>query len=830
MSQTIDGVYRDFKTAGVPTSGEHEPPKPEIRALLKQIQNSSGMSVTRNTKAALEGINPPNENYMGVVLTGEGAGYYSRVGGAWVFGRGFSDTLARLEVVGGTPNAIIAEAATGVAPGDVGAFIIDITEANTAAVKISINGGPYISVLSVDGDDYEPGEFTGRLMLENLDTELLALTADPGVIAALVEEATSVAPGTWQLLRDETVEARDLARGARDEAVPAALVASSQADRSTVAADRAELASDAAAAGGIVYPDIATGRAATLDTKFFKVLGSGDVSFRLYQRTSSVSQTLAMEQPSAQALASRGLTDGYRDPTKLAVFFDQLGNIFGSVSTATASWDIKLKKLALESGLGMELYEVHSPETGESPPFYLVDDNFQIIWQPVPTAVASEVTAARGSRASLGERISQFLLPSGQPQLAEMNRHLLRQCHQRLTSLVLGATQQLNLALGGPGDSYSANYLRYTTSIATILIARYGDGGGGWTGYGYASAYNGPFVIGGLQPGNSNGNVRPVLYPVRYSGTWAGVYNNSPSPDLAHVVSSTPGDRIQRTVPATPAHTALRLLWIGTAEGVIQWRVNAGAFTVLNVQGALDSIQSADLPIGATAWGAGVNYASGALVTSGGTIYTAQTAHTSGASFAADLALNRWVASPITVQIDVVSGTVKLCGDNALSDANGVRVHKLAGSGSAVAQWVAQNAAQQQAGWARLGLHAVMMMDGPNSQGAAQPPVAWKADMGTMIDRIRAAVPFPDICIFMPPENGRLANAYPMAEYAKAARELAVSKGTAFRDLQGDFGLLPEDYASTSGYPLFNPDRLHPEPISGGPLMVAAELDMIIPF
>lgn len=209
MSQTIDGVYRDFKTAGVPTSGEHEPPKPEIRALLKQIQNSSGMSVTRNTKAALENITPPNENYMGVVLTGEGAGYYSRVGGAWVFGRGFSDTLARLEVVGGTPNAIIAEAATGVAPGDVGAFIIDITEANTAAVTISINGGPYISVLSVDGDDYEPGEFVGRLMLENLDTELFALTADPGVIAALVEEATSVAPGTWQLLRDETIAARD---------------------------------------------------------------------------------------------------------------------------------------------------------------------------------------------------------------------------------------------------------------------------------------------------------------------------------------------------------------------------------------------------------------------------------------------------------------------------------------------------------------------------------------------------------------------------------------------------------------------------------------------
>lgn len=300
MSQTIDGVYRDFKTAGVPTSGEHEPPKPEIRALLKQIQNSSGMSVTRNTKAALEGVTPPNENYMGVVLTGEGAGYYSRVGGAWVFGRGFSDTLARLAVVGGTPNAIIAEAATGVAPGDVGAFIIDITEANTGPVTISINGGAFIPVLSVDGDDYEPGEFIGRMMLENLGAELVALTADPGIIAALVEEATSVAPGTWQLLRDETVAARDVALPAATAAAGSAGVATTQANRSQSEADRAALAAASIfGSDGPLYPDIPTGRADVLDGEFFKVAGIGLLSATLYRRDSSTTQTLMNEAPSA---------------------------------------------------------------------------------------------------------------------------------------------------------------------------------------------------------------------------------------------------------------------------------------------------------------------------------------------------------------------------------------------------------------------------------------------------------------------------------------------------------------------------------------------------
>lgn len=100
MSQTIDQVFRDFTIEGIPASGEHWPDKKEIRALLKLIQNSGGQSITRNTLAALNGVTPPNENYMGVVLTGAGAGYYSRSGGARVFGRPFPDTMAGVTLTG----------------------------------------------------------------------------------------------------------------------------------------------------------------------------------------------------------------------------------------------------------------------------------------------------------------------------------------------------------------------------------------------------------------------------------------------------------------------------------------------------------------------------------------------------------------------------------------------------------------------------------------------------------------------------------------------------------------------------------------------------------
>ena len=69
MAQTsVDEVFRDFNTPGNPASGDYKPEKPRIRALLKQIMNQGGQAVTRNTYAALSGVTPPTENYMGIVL------------------------------------------------------------------------------------------------------------------------------------------------------------------------------------------------------------------------------------------------------------------------------------------------------------------------------------------------------------------------------------------------------------------------------------------------------------------------------------------------------------------------------------------------------------------------------------------------------------------------------------------------------------------------------------------------------------------------------------------------------------------------------------------
>ena len=298
-------VYRRWKTDGVPESKEHFPDKAEIVQLLERMEDNIGVGVSRATLEELNAVTPKAGTFpRGEVTTGPDAGWYNWTGSAWAFGRAFPSSFARLTITGGTRNAI--QATSSADPMGAEAFIIELVDANTAAVTISINGGPYIPVLSVDGDDYEPGEFTGRMMLENLDSELLALTADPGVIAALVEEATSVAPGTWQLLRDETIAARGVAQAAAGVSVEKAGLSNEGALRAEAAASQAGSARDASFIGNRVET-INAGIANTPDGQPFVVIGSGDVAGYPFKRNGASATPLGPAYPSVNAIGSRAL-------------------------------------------------------------------------------------------------------------------------------------------------------------------------------------------------------------------------------------------------------------------------------------------------------------------------------------------------------------------------------------------------------------------------------------------------------------------------------------------------------------------------------------------
>ncbi|HEY8577590.1 MAG TPA: hypothetical protein VIL88_14785 [Devosia sp.] len=190
MTLTVDQVYRDNKILNNPSSGQHEPVKSEVRAFLKGVMNRSGQAVTRNTLTALQAVTPPNENYMGVVLTGADAGYYSRSGAAWVFGRPFADTFAQVDLAG-SGTAQTGSLNTGVNPAGVEVFFAKVETPNTGQLTLSISGGPARSVRNLAGNPLSAGEWTGMVMFYLNEDGQYQLLIDAGAAASAAASATS---------------------------------------------------------------------------------------------------------------------------------------------------------------------------------------------------------------------------------------------------------------------------------------------------------------------------------------------------------------------------------------------------------------------------------------------------------------------------------------------------------------------------------------------------------------------------------------------------------------------------------------------------------------
>lgn len=343
----------------------------------------------------------------------------------------------------------------------------------------------------------------------------------------------------------------------------------------------------------------------------------------------------------------------------------------------------------------------------------------------------------------------------------------LRETRQRTRRLSYGDSEQFTIAC--IGDSWTHFAARYTGPVASILRDTFGASGAGWLGFSWPSSNTALL----------NGNVLPSVYGyTEPTGTWATNYRTSISPDICSITSSTAASLITVTGDSSPVVSGVDLYHVGTADGVVRYRWNAGAWTSLNVQGTVGDLQ----------WQALSGVPS------------------SGA----------W-----TLEIEVVSGTVEVCGLDIKSAADGVTVHKLGATGSRAEEWVAVNAADWQSGLANLAPNLVTIMHGTNDQGAGRSVAEFSSDIGTLIDRVRAALPSADILVVMPCENQRgLPDA--MSEYADAVYAVCASKRVAFMNLQAVFGDDPADYAAGSDRPWFNADQTHPDPTTGGRAIVDA--------
>lgn len=348
--------------------------------------------------------------------------------------------------------------------------------------------------------------------------------------------------------------------------------------------------------------------------------------------------------------------------------------------------------------------------------------------------------------------------------------------------------QSARFALALIGDSWSTFADFYSRNLANLLIAKYGDGGVGWFGFGFTGA--GASTVAGDARG---------LYTMARTGTWTSNYHaGSTSPNISDARSSEAAAKltISSVEGAThPALSAAKLHFKGTADGVIRWRWNAGAWSDnTNVQGTLDAQQVLDL----------TGFPTGALAAA--------------------------AAGAITLEIEVVSGSINLSGVDLQSATDGIVIHKLGSSGSKASDWLTSNAEQWQAAITLLGIDGAQILFGTNEDSAGQSAAQIAANYQALAGRLRTAVPSCDLLFAVAPDN-LLVNANDMTGYAAAIYALVDGPSpdvfAAFCDLQPAYGdpANKAEYASTGTLPLFNVDNTHPN--ATGALVNAREFSLV---
>ncbi|MFN4238547.1 MAG: GDSL-type esterase/lipase family protein [Vogesella sp.] len=614
--------------------------------------------------------------------------------------------------------------------------------------------------------------------------DVSATRAAVAQMAAQVSQTLSDTEQAMQGLLANTVQQVDQTLATAEDAMTAAKAAAELSMQGALvsanqAVAQAQAARDAAQLSAGVYADTAAGIAAVADGRYFSVPVSGADALILYRRTGATAAEVT-RYPSAASVAQLGdrlasvepvaavvEKDFTTDPLFLWGVLDQLNRIALALRQ-DGTLQAKFRDIQM-SGASMDA----SYQTMDEALFCIVDAAGKIGLRLSKDGMLEgkiqspvEVISARGGRNSLDTRLSQFLTAFGLPRRHAWGEWYLRETRQRLRLRALAEAGQLVVA--SIGDSWTHSGGRWCGPTAAALKAAFGDAGAGYVSF----ARNGTTL--------PNGNVLSNS-AVTYAGAgWnTSSYYTNPSADLGSATSATAGDRLSYTIAA--GVTAVKLHARGGA-GVVRYRFNGGSWAPVDLSALAAQLQVIDLPSPA----AGV------------------------------------------FDIEVVSGAPVLYGIDVQSSASGVRWHKLGATGSRASQWASADAAQWQSSLQALAPQLVTILLATNDQ-AGYDASTYKTHMQTIISRVRTALPLADILLIAPCENGR-ANAYPMAEYAAAAYELAALNKCAFLDLQYVFGDSFSEYASTSARAWFNADLIHPEPATGGRAIADAVIRLITQY
>nr|WP_249808318.1 MULTISPECIES: SGNH/GDSL hydrolase family protein [unclassified Bradyrhizobium] len=157
---TAAEVFRDYEMPGVPESGPHRPNKREIRTLLGFLETVSNVGAglayaslslihadlahAANTFAIVYNDATPANNGMYVKVGASGTGSWTRAGD-------LPTSLVRLNVTGGTGNAIVATAPETPSMPGAKLYILAPTANNSGDAYITVNGGASVQIKNALG-------------------------------------------------------------------------------------------------------------------------------------------------------------------------------------------------------------------------------------------------------------------------------------------------------------------------------------------------------------------------------------------------------------------------------------------------------------------------------------------------------------------------------------------------------------------------------------------------------------------------------------------------------------------------------------------------------
>lgn len=750
-----NAAFRDSETAGVPASGDHDPVKADIRATF---------GVVEDKVSAVEAVAG-----TGIVWNANAIRVRSTANVVIATALENGDTLNGVTLV--TGNHVFLGAQT--APAENGIYtVVASGAASRAAFANSAAELAKIGFVIREGTVGAGERYT--LPIAAADITLGTTALNFALTGIEVDYATAAAPSLAKA--EWAVQFGAIHDSA--EIVGSALASQSQQARTN----------DFSGFGDIIEPPSETINGIYLPTIHLASGGSGGgvttphkpVRIDVYVRTGISGQAdnagatiLAIGSISVDPEGSpwSGLFVPLRDPGATDPGAGELGDFI----------DIEAGDWGAEAGIMIQGWDAAGDYASINQPngsrddrvtparsyFLTNQDGRTSLWAPLSgnpgigfqlafmTGLRDDYTASPALAASLAQTVTTTVPPGD-----IYGEWRLRNIRDRLFLLGRGFDTQLDIAF--IGDSWTDATFRYVERVAEVLMEDYGDAGPGWIGFGFPASDTDAI----------NGNAREAAFVTTKTGTWTSDFFNGDSagPGVSNAKSSSAGAKYTITADgsSTAVLSTMTFIWEGTADGVTRYRWNGGSWTTRNVQGS--GIQSANLAgvPGTAAW---------------------------------------------TLEIEVVSGSVALCGLNGQSAAPGVRIHKLGCSGARADQWADSDATQWEASLALLGLDAVFLEFGTNEKAAGTTPSVFKGALETLLTRAKVARPGLDVGIMMPCEN-LASGVYAMSDYASAAFSAAETMDAAWLNLQPLFGMAAADYAFGAARPRMLADNAHPRPSS----------------